>query len=235
MGAVVVRAPLRVALGGGGTDLPSYYREHGGLVVSAAIDRYVHMTVSASHARRFVLKHLEWEEVDDPREVRHPILRAALAHHWAGGPIELASVGDAPPGTGLGSSGAYTVCAIKALAGLSGRELDPAQLAEAGCHLEIDVLGRSVGKQDQYAAAFGGVRAYSFQPDDRVEVRELGLSETMRAALRDRFLLFFTGRARSASDILGAGQDEQALHRLKELAGQTCAALEADDLGRCPS
>jgi D-glycero-alpha-D-manno-heptose-7-phosphate kinase len=232
MGAVVVRAPLRVALGGGGTDLASYYREHGGLVVSTAIDKYVHMTVSPRFQGRFVLKHLDTEEVDDPRDVRHPILRAALAHHWEGGPIELASVGDAPPGTGLGSSGAYAVCAIKALTQLSGRELDPGQLAEAACHLEIEVVGRSIGKQDQYAAAFGGVRAYSFQPDGGVDVRELRLSAEMRAALRDRFLLFFTGQKRSASDILGAGQAEDALHRLKELAGETCAALEAADLGR---
>jgi D-glycero-alpha-D-manno-heptose-7-phosphate kinase len=232
MRAVVVRAPLRVALGGGGTDLASYYREHGGLVVSSAIDRYVHMTVSASFQRRFVLKHLETEEVDDPGAVRHPILRAALAHHWDGGGIELASVGDAPPGTGLGSSGAYTVCAIKALATLSGRELDTPELAEAACHLEIDVLGRAIGKQDQYASAFGGVRAYRFQPDGGVDVRELRLSEHMRAALRDPFLLFFTGQERSASDILGAGQREDAVHRLKELAGETAAALEADDLER---
>ena len=227
-----MRAPLRVALGGGGTDLPSYYREHGGLVVSTAIDRYVHMTVSARFAGRYLLKHLEWEEVDHPREVRHPILRAALEHHWDGGAVELASVGDAPPGTGLGSSGAYAVCAIKALAALSGRELEPAELAEAACHLEIELVGRSIGKQDQYAAAFGGVRAYEFRPDESVDARELQLSEGMRAALRDEFLLFFTGRARSASDILGAGQAEEALHRLKELAGETCAALESDDLDR---
>src|SRR5918992_575808 len=154
MRAVVVRAPLRVALGGGGTDLASYYRRHGGLVVSTAIDRYVHMTVSARFRRRFLLKHLEWEEVNHPREVSHPILREALLHHWTGEPIELASVGDVPPGTGLGSSGAYTVCAIKALAELSGRQLEPGELAEAACHLEIDVIGRSIGKQDQYAAAF---------------------------------------------------------------------------------
>ncbi|MEA2420836.1 MAG: D-glycero-alpha-D-manno-heptose-7-phosphate kinase, partial [Thermoleophilaceae bacterium] len=96
-----MRAPLRVALGGGGTDLPSYYREHGGLVVSTAIDRYVHMTVSTRSGRGFVLDHLEREEVDHPRDVRHPILRAALTHHWEGGSIELTSAGDAPPGTGL--------------------------------------------------------------------------------------------------------------------------------------
>jgi D-glycero-alpha-D-manno-heptose-7-phosphate kinase len=230
MGAVVVRAPLRVALGGGGTDLPSYFREHGGLVVSTAIDRYVHMTVSSRFARRFVLKHLEWEEVDHAHEVRHPILRAALEHHWDGGAIELASVGDAPPGTGLGSSGAYSVCVLAALAALSGRSLERAELAEAACHLEIELVGRSIGKQDQYAAAFGGVRAYEFRPDGGVDVRELELSERVRAALRDEFLLFFTGRARSASEILGAGQATDALHRLKQLAGETCAALEAGDL-----
>jgi D-glycero-alpha-D-manno-heptose-7-phosphate kinase len=232
MGAVVVRAPLRVALGGGGTDLASYYREHGGLVVSTAIDKYVHMIVSPRSDRRFLLKHLEWEEVEDPRDVRHPILQAALAHHWHGAAVELASVGDAPPGTGLGSSGAYAVCSIKALAELSGRELDRAQLAEAACHLEIELVGRRIGKQDQYASAFGGVRAYTFQPDGGVSVRELRLSEGMRAALRDRFLLFFTGQRRSASQILGGGQDEDALHLLKELAAETCAALEGDDLAR---
>jgi D-glycero-alpha-D-manno-heptose-7-phosphate kinase len=232
MGAVVVRAPLRVALGGGGTDLPSYYREHGGLVVSTAIDKYVHMTVSARFQERFLLKHLECEEVDHPRDVGHPILRAALTHHWDGGPIELASVGDAPPGTGLGSSGAYTVCAIKALARLAGRDLDPGELAEAACHLEIDVIGRSIGKQDQYAAAYGGLRAYRFDPGGGVDAHELAISDRMRAALRDQFLLFYTGQKRSASDILGAGQAEDAVHRLKELAGETCAALEADDLGR---
>jgi D-glycero-alpha-D-manno-heptose-7-phosphate kinase len=231
MGAVVVRAPLRVALGGGGTDLPSYYARHGGLVVSTAIDRYVSMTV-AERPGGFVLDHLEREEVDDPAQVRHPILRAALLHHWGGGGVELASSGDAPPGTGLGSSGAYAVCTIKALAELRGRELHAGELAEAACHLEIELVGRSIGKQDQYASAFGGVRAYSFHPDGAVDARELSLSEQMRAALRERFLLFFTGQKRSASRILGAGQDEQALHRLKALAAETCAALESGDLDR---
>lgn len=113
MGAIVARAPLRVALGGGGTDLPSYYREHGGFVVSTAIDRHVYIVATTGFQASYRLKHLEWEEVDDPAEVRHPILREALGHHWSGGPVELASVADAPPGTGLGSSGAYAVCAIR--------------------------------------------------------------------------------------------------------------------------
>jgi D-glycero-alpha-D-manno-heptose-7-phosphate kinase len=230
MGAIVVRAPLRIALGGGGTDLPSYYREHGGVVVSTTIDKYVHITASAYLGQRLVLKHLEWEEADEPAAVRHPILRAALEHHWDGAPLELASVGDVPPGTGLGSSGAYAVGAIAALSGLAGRPLDAGELAEAACYLEIDVLGRSIGKQDQYAAAFGGLRAYRFHPDDSVEARALDVSPELRHAFAEEFLLFFTGQERSASDILGAGQAEEALHRLKELAGQTCTALEAGNL-----
>jgi D-glycero-alpha-D-manno-heptose-7-phosphate kinase len=238
MGAIVARAPLRVALGGGGTDLPSYYREHGGFVVSTAIDRHVHIVATDGFQASYRLKHLEWEEVDDPAEVRHPILREALAHHWNGGPVELASVADAPPGTGLGSSGAYAVCAIKALRLLAGVDLPPADLAEEAAHLEIELLGRSIGKQDQYAAAFGGVRAYTFLPDDSVEVRELELTDEVRRALRDEFLLFFTGRERSASDVLagqvaGDARVKRALDRLRALAHETCTALEAGELDRC--
>jgi D-glycero-alpha-D-manno-heptose-7-phosphate kinase len=231
--AIVAKAPLRVALGGGGTDLPSYYREHGGFVISTAIDRYVRIVATTGFQRRYRLKHLEWEEVDDPGDVRHPILREALVHHWGGGPLELASVSDAPPGTGLGSSGAYAVCAIGALSGLGGRPPERGQLAEAACHLEIELLGRSIGKQDQYAAAYGGARAYTFNPDDSVDVRSLDLPHETVRALRDEFLLFFTGQERSASDILGAGAQRQALDRIRELAHETCAALESGDLEAC--
>lgn len=232
MPPTVTRAPLRIALGGGGTDLPSYYREHGGFVVSTAIDRYVQVALSTSFQSRFRLKHLEWEEVASAAEVRHPILREALARHWNGTPLELASVADAPPGTGLGSSGAYAVCAIHALRAACGRDSRPEQLAEAACEIEIDVLGRRVGKQDQYAAAFGGVRAYSFNPDDTVSVRSLSLPEPVLDALRDRFLLFYSGRERSASELL-SGTRLDALDRIRALACDTCAALEAGDLDAC--
>lgn len=241
MSAIVTRAPLRIALGGGGTDLPSHYRRAGGFVVSAAIDKYVHMVTSVAFRPRYVLKHLEDEEAETPAEIRHPILRAALSRHWDGRPLEIASGSDVPPGTGLGSSGAYTVCVLKSLELAGGRESPPGDLAEAACAIEIDVLGRSVGKQDQYAAAHGGLRAYTFNRDDSVDVRALELPDHVRAALRDEFLLFYTGKERSASDVLShqvsrtlAGDEEVArnLARTEQLARETCQALEGGELGR---
>lgn len=238
---VSARAPLRIALGGGGTDLPSHYREHGGFVVSAAIDRRVHITVGPAEGARTRLMHLEREEVDDPAEIRHPILRAAIARHWNGRPLELSSVGDVPPGTGLGSSGAYTVCAVKALEVAKGRDPSPGELAEAACTIELGDLGRTVGKQDQYAAAYGGVNAYAFERDGTVAVRPLELSAETREALRDRFLLFFTGQSRSAAEIL-ADQVERTragdsallenLMRTAEVARTGATALEHGDLDR---
>lgn len=239
--SVSARAPLRIALGGGGTDLPSHYREHGGFVVSAAINRRVHVTVGPAEGTRTRLVHLEWEEVEDPAEIRHPILRAAIARHWNGRPLDLTSVGDVPPGTGLGSSGAYTVCVVKALEDASGRRISPGALAEAACAIELGDLGRTVGKQDQYAAAHGGVNAYTFERDGTVAVRPLDLSADTRLALRERFLLFFTGQSRSASEIL-AGQVERTLagdsdllanlRRSEEVARASAEALEDGDLDR---
>ena len=208
--AISVRAPLRIALGGGGTDLPSHYSRHGGFVVSAAIDRHVRMQVRAAEGSRWVLEHLEREVVSDPDSIRHPILRAAVARHGPGGPLELSSAGDVEPGTGLGSSGAYTVAAVKALATMSGHDLDPARLAEEACRIEIEDLDRTVGKQDQYAAAHGGANAFTFNRDGSVEVERLSLGPGMRAALRERFLLFYTGGTRSAAGVL-AGQVQRTL------------------------
>ena len=152
---VIARAPLRISLGGGGSDLPSHFPEHGGFVVSATIDRHVHMLVSSAPEDRYRLKHLEQEDVADPADIEHPILRVALTRHWDGPALDLASTGDVAPGTGLGSSGAYAVCALTALAVAAGEEPAPADLAERACRIEIEDLGRTVGKQDQYAAASG--------------------------------------------------------------------------------
>jgi D-glycero-alpha-D-manno-heptose-7-phosphate kinase len=233
---IAVRAPLRVSLGGGGTDLPSYFAEEEGFVLSAAIDKHVWLLVSTGFQEGIRLKHLAWEEVADPADVEHPILRVALGEHWNGDPLELASMADVPAGTGLGSSGAYAVCAVRALSGLAG-----AELAEAACRLEIDLLGRTVGKQDQYAAVHGGINALTFHPDS-VAVRPLSLPAESSDALRERFLLFFTGGSRSASRVLSdqvnrtlAGDPEvrDNLRRTGALARDTAAALEAGDLAAC--
>lgn len=239
-GTVYARAPLRIALGGGGTDLPSHYAEHGGFALSAAIDRHVRMRVSPAEGPAFSLQHLERESVEDPSEIDHPILRAAIARHGDGRPLDLASEGDVEPGTGLGSSGAYAVCAVKAVGLMTDRALNAAELAEAACAIEIEDMGRTVGKQDQYASTYGGMNAFTFARDGAVQVRRLNLPDVVRQALRDRFLLFFTGHSRSAADIL-SGQVERTLagdtaleRNLLSTAAAARAsshAFEAGDLG----
>jgi len=236
---IFARAPLRVPLGGGGTDLPSYYREHGGFLVSGAIDKYVYMLVHTVFQHRYRMKYSQIEEVDHPSEIKHPILRETLLRHWRGNPLEIASVADVPAGTSMGSSGAYTVCLLKALAHARRTSITPAALAEAACAIEIDVLHEPVGKQDQYVAAHGGICAYTFHPDDTVEVEALELdTETLRL-LREHLLLFYTGEARSASAILsdqdrrsksGDGTMIENLHRTKEIGYESRKLLEEGDL-----
>ncbi len=239
MSVIFGRAPLRIPLGGGGTDLPSYYEEHGGFLLAGAIDKYVYMLVHTVFQRRYRMKYSEIEEVDEISEIRHPILRETLLRHWRGNPLEIASVADVPSGTGMGSSGAYTVCLLKTLAHARCTSITPAALAEAACHIEIEVLGEPVGKQDQYVAAHGGICAYTFHPGGEVTVEPLELnSETLRR-LREHLLLFYTGEARSASAVLSdqdnrsrAGDQEmiENLHRTKELGLESRKLLEIGDL-----
>ncbi|MDX6561791.1 MAG: D-glycero-alpha-D-manno-heptose-7-phosphate kinase [Gaiellales bacterium] len=241
MTMIFTRAPLRISLGGGGTDIPSYYREHGGFLVAGAIDKYVYMLTHTVFQRRFRLKYSALEEVDDPRDIKHPILREALTRYWSGSPLEIASLADIPAGTGLGSSGAFTVCLLKALA-IAGRQATtPSAIAEVACHIEIDLLGEPIGKQDQYAAAHGGICAYTFNRDDTVTVESLNLSEETSDALRFHLLLFYTGATRSASAIL-RDQDTRTrnldkkmlanLDRTKEIGLESRVLLEAGDLDR---
>ncbi len=239
MSVIFTRAPLRISLGGGGTDLPSYYREHGGFLIAGAIDKYIYMLTHTVFQQRFRLKYSEFEEVDRPEEIRHPILRETLCRHWSGSPLEIASVADIPAGTGLGSSGAFTVCLLKALH-LGGRMSSaPAAIAEEACHIEIDVLGEPSGKQDQYVAAHGGICAYTFNPDDTVDVEPLRLPAETLEGMSDGFLLFFTGETRKATDIL-EDQDRRTreldatmvanLDRTKQIGLDSRALLESGDL-----
>jgi D-glycero-alpha-D-manno-heptose-7-phosphate kinase len=239
MSVIFSRAPLRISLGGGGTDLPSYYRDHGGFLVSGAIDKYVYMLTHTVFQRRYRMKYSEMEEVDEIGQIRHPILRETLSRHWRGNPLEIASVADVPAGTGMGSSGAYTVCLLKGLAHARRTSITAGALAEAACEIEIDVLGEPVGKQDPYVAAHGGICAYTFHPEGTVDVEPLELDPGVLRRLRDQLLLFYTGEARSASTVLAdqdarskAGEKEmiENLHRTKELGRRSCELLRAGQL-----
>jgi D-glycero-alpha-D-manno-heptose-7-phosphate kinase len=239
MSVIFSRAPLRISLGGGGTDLPSYYAEHGGFLVSGAIDKYVYMLTHTVFQRRYRMKYSETEEVDDPHEIRHPILRETLLRHWRGEPLEIASVADVPAGTGMGSSGSFTVCLMKGLAQARRTSITPGALAESACEIEIGVLGEPVGKQDPYVAAHGGICAYTISRDGSVEVEPLELNPATLRRLGDHLLLFFTGDARSAASVL-ADQDRRSrerdrdmlenLHVTKELGYQSRELLVSGDL-----
>ncbi|MGC9974897.1 MAG: galactokinase, partial [Gaiellaceae bacterium] len=170
MSVIFSRAPLRISLGGGGTDLPSYYREHGGFLVSGAIDKYVYMLIHTVFQRRYLMKYAQTEIVDDVVDIKHPILREALLRYWHGNPLEIASVADVPARTGMGSSGAFAVCLLKALAQARSTSITPGALAEAASEIEIEILKEPCGKQDTYVAAHGGICSYTFNPDDSVDV-----------------------------------------------------------------
>lgn len=239
MSVIFTRAPLRISLGGGGTDLPSYYEQHGGFLVSGAIDKYVYMLTHTVFQKQWRLKYSDTEVVDRPQDIKHPILREAILEHWNGNPLEIASLADVPAGTGMGSSGSYTVCLIKALCMAKRVSITPSALAEAACAIEIDKLGEPVGKQDQYVSAHGGICAYTFHPDGRVEVEPIELDEVTQRKLRNNFLLFFTGDTRGASDILGhqveATKKSDAemvenLHRTKEMGVQFRDLLASGDV-----
>jgi len=239
MSMIFSRAPLRISLGGGGTDLPSYYREHGGFLVSGAIDKYVYMLTHTVFQRHYRMKYNQMEEVNEIAEIRHPILRETLLRHWRGDPLEIASVADVPAGTGMGSSGAYTVCLLKGLAHARRTSIPAGALAEAACEIEIDILGEPVGKQDPYVAAHGGICAYSFNEDGTVEVEPLELNPSVLRRLRDQMLLFYTGESRAASTLL-ADQDDRSksgdremienLHVVKELGRRSRDLLLQGDL-----
>jgi D-glycero-alpha-D-manno-heptose-7-phosphate kinase len=239
MSVIFSRAPLRISLGGGGTDLPSYYEAHGGFLVSGAIDKYVYMLMHTVFQKRYRMKYSELEEVDEIGEIKHPILRETLLRHWRGNPLEIASVADVPAGTGMGSSGAYTVCLLKGLAYARRQSITPSDLAESACAIEMGTLGEPVGKQDPYVSAHGGICAYTFDRDGTVTVKPLELEQETLRRLRDHLLLFYTGEARAAADVL-ADQDDRSrngdeqmlenLHATKELGLRGRELLEEGDL-----
>lgn len=237
---IITRSPLRVSLGGGGTDLPSYSREHGGFLIAGAIDRYVYINVHRRFVDGFLLKYSRLEEASSINEIQHPIIREALrAVRIESTNLEITSMADIPAGTGLGSSGSFTTALLKALHAYKKHLIHPHELAEQACHLEIDVLQEPIGKQDQYIAAYGGITCFEFSKGGSVKAWPLAISEETLFNLEDNLLLFFTGYSRSASTILKEQDDRsrradaemtENLHFIKELAFCSKQALEKGDV-----
>ena len=237
---IIVRSPLRISLGGGGTDLPSYYRDHGGFLIAAAIDAYVYVTVFRPFVEGISLKYSKLEKVEKIEDVQHPIIREAL--QLTGDEdepqVEITSLADIPSGTGLGSSGSFTTALLKALHAFHRRTISPRDLAEEACDIEINRLNEPIGKQDQYIAAYGGLTSFTFNKDDSVDAVPLKISRETLYDLEDNLLLFFTGVSRAAGSILKeqhvrskASDSEmlENLHYTKALGQRSQEALEAGD------
>ena len=237
---IITRSPLRISLGGGGTDLPSYYREHGGFLVAGALDKYVYLTLHRTFVPELIVKYSKLERVASASQLEHPIIREAFALLGLDGrSLEVTSMADIPGGTGLGSSGSFTTALLKLLHASKKNLISPAELAEQACHIELERLGEPIGKQDQYIAAVGGITAFTFHRDGRVEYRPCQITEETLFNLEDNLLMFFTGYSRSASAILKDQNDKSKkhdaamldnLHFTKDLGYQSLAALEGANL-----
>jgi D-glycero-alpha-D-manno-heptose-7-phosphate kinase len=200
---IITRSPLRITLGGGGTDVPSYYREHGGFCVAAAINKYVYITLHQTFEPGITLKYSKVERVKSVDEIEHPIFREALKMMNMTDPhLEIASHADIPAGTGLGSSSAFTTALIKALYAYQGMDAPAHTIAQAACEVEIIRLNGNIGKQDQFMAAFGGINSLTFCADGTTEVEKLRLSTGTQNDLESNLLLFFTGFTRQADDVI---------------------------------
>jgi D-glycero-alpha-D-manno-heptose-7-phosphate kinase len=238
---IISRTPLRITLGGGGTDLPSYYGEHGGFVISAAVNRYIFIAINRTFSDDYFLKYSELERVKHVDDIEHPIIREALRLHPIGSSVELVSVADIPAGTGLGSSGAFTVGLLRALYAFKREHVTAANLAEEACRIEIEVLNRPVGKQDQYISSFGGLTCLDIDPSGQVTVSPLLVSNETLRDLEEHLCMFFTHYSRPADVVLNEQRTKSetgdrdmvdSLHFVKENGLASKEALEAGDTSR---
>ncbi|MDP7282556.1 MAG: hypothetical protein QF475_02890 [Candidatus Undinarchaeales archaeon] len=233
---IIIQTPLRITLGGGGTDLESYYSKHTGFLISAAIDKYVYISLHKTFDKDITAHYSKHEKVSNVAELQHPIIREALKLTNIESGIEVASMADIPAGTGLGSSGCFTVGLLNALHLYKREKLSARQLAEEACKIEIDILKEPIGKQDQFACSVGGVTSFTFEKDGTVKPEPVKMSQKTMDTLDDNLLLFFTNYSRSAGSILKeqddkSKQDEEAminnLHKVKELGVESKLALES--------
>ena len=236
---IISRTPLRISIGGGGTDLPSYYTKSPGFVLSAAINKYIFIGINSTFTDDYLLKYSALERAKSPADITHPIMREALVCHSIGPAIEIVSLADIPSGTGLGSSGAFTVGLLRAIYAYKREAITVSALAEEACRIEIELLNRPVGKQDQYIAAFGGLTCFEFQAGGGVQVSPLSISNDTLHDLEENLLMFFTGYSRGADEVLleqhqksesGDAAMIANLDYVKSLGLQTKRALERGDV-----
>ena len=236
---IITRTPLRISFAGGATDLPSFYRAHGGgAVTSAAIDRYIHVLVNPKFERSIRVSYSRTENVDRLEDLQHGLVREAMRVTGLREAVEVHTIADIPSeGTGLGSSSTLTVGLLNAFYAYQGILKEPAELAREACEIEIDRLGGVLGKQDQYIAAFGGIQFFEFRPDDSVRVAPIPLATRDRDALSDHLSLFYTGITRKAQPLLQrqserTSENRPALERMRELAREARDALVRTDFRR---
>jgi D-glycero-alpha-D-manno-heptose-7-phosphate kinase len=236
---IVSRAPVRFSLGGGGTDLPSYARDHGGFVVAAAVDKYIFVCVARRFQDTIRLAYSETEIVASVDQIKHRIFKAALQATGLSSGLELHSLADVPANTGLGSSSTFTVALLNGLHAYKREFVPAAQLAQEAAHIEIDVLGEPIGKQDHYISTFGGISAMTFHPDGSVEVERLPLRDEVIDDLESNLLIYYSGVERAASAVLSeqartivANKDAavERMHRIKALGHDTRRILLAGDI-----
>lgn len=239
----ISRAPLRISLGGGGTDLPSYYSKYGGFFISAAIDKYTYVSVSSPFVKKIILKYSNYEEVDNPLDIKNPLIRETLFEYSPNpnDPIEIISFADIPSGTGLGSSGSFCVALLKSLSGFYKLHSSSHEIAEKACKIEIERLNEPVGKQDQFISAFGGINSFEISRSGDVSITPLHISQETLSDLENNLMLFYTGIQRKASSVL-VDQDKKTiesdaktienLHRTKELGKTSFDLLKNSKLNQ---
>ena len=237
---ILTRSPLRISLGGGGTDLPSYYRDHEGFLIAAAIDKYVYVSLMKPFTKGIYLKYSELEKSNSIKKIKHPIIREAFnLFDKSINQIEVTTLADIPSGTGLGSSGSFTTALLKAIYTHNRKIINQEELAKLACKIEIDILKEPIGKQDQYIAAYGGINSFTFHKDETVTVEPLNITEKTLNELEDNLLLFYTGISRSAGSILKDQKEKSEkqdpkmidnLHLTKEIGYQSKKSLEQGDL-----
>jgi len=234
---IITRTPFRVTLGGGGTDLPSYYSKYGGFVCAAGINKYMFINLNRPVVDDLVrVKYTKSEMVRHRDEVQHEIAREAMKMTGIENALEIVSMADVPAGTGLGSSSCYAVGLLNALHTMKREHIPLRELAEEACHLEIELLEKPIGKQDQYMAAFGGLTALEIGKDGKVDIRKINISETTIDDLNRNMLMFYTNTSRSAAEILseqskGAKEEKKnvidSMHYIKEIGYRILEAMES--------